>query len=143
VAAVTVALVPACSDDGDPSAFCAKLRDLQPFDEAFTAAFSSRDRTQAEESLDAAIARFDRIAADAPGSVGDDMELLSDVLHDVREGLDDTDPDRPFDAFNAVGPRLARVEAASRRVSDYAREECGVDLDREATTTTETTVVQG
>jgi hypothetical protein len=126
-----VALAGCGKDEGSKAAFCARLDDVGAFERPFEAAFSTDNADASRRSLDQALSQFDHIVAAAPAIIEDDMELLADVLDQMRDRADKSGGGDRFDAFADLDIDTTKVEAASRDVSRYAKRECGVDLGRD------------
>lgn len=73
----------------------------------------------------------ERLAAwadEAPGAVDDDVEVLVEAATTLADQFDDL-ATRGGDPGSTIDVDLAAVEASSRRVVDFTRTECGVELD--------------
>jgi hypothetical protein len=127
---VAVGAGAACSGDGDAPAatgsraeFCAELRAAV---EAHLTIFDPRQPASTDDTREAT----DRLAQAAPDEVAADMALLADTFAAVVEVLDEVDPSDPeaADRLAALDIDQDEIGAAQTAVSDYARDECRIDL---------------
>ena len=84
-------------------------------------------RPAAAELLRGAGARLRAWAAQAPGEVDDDVEAIAEVADELAVGFESPPPSP--DRAAELEASFSEVEAASARVTAYARERCAVELD--------------
>lgn len=139
----------ACSDDSSSESFCERLPDM-PDVAAILADLDSSDPGGVETAVEAGIAEFRALEADAPGAVRADIARLRRGVELVLEAVRDNPGDLPAarDAILDRTDELSGLVQAGQRVSDYARTECGItlqsSLDSEVSTPSSTpTTVAG
>jgi hypothetical protein len=130
----------ACGGDGkDP--FCDDSRALDKRLGDLTEAFDSDIPTA--KGLDDAADAVARVAKDAPEEIEDDLATIVDGIRkiaDVIDGIDITDPSvlsdpavaaRLQEAANDIEDVGPAMQKAVRRVADYLRTECDLQVDEE------------
>jgi hypothetical protein len=153
VAAVALtAGVAACGDDDDtagggatasPERFCAQM-------EAAEAAFDSLESEDFEPAVFETALETLR-AVTPPAEISDDWNRIIGALEEVTDLFGEIDLNDPssflaleededlMQRFEDLETRFADLEDAGDRVSDYVRDECGIDLDGGETDGGETT----
>ena len=120
----------ACTGDdgGSEEAFCATARRFAQDNPATVFdRFDPADPTAAAALLRGAGAELRAWAAEAPGDIDDDVELIADTADELAVAFESPAPSPERAA--ELEDRFTDVEAASARVTGYARERCAVDLD--------------
>jgi len=85
--------------------------------------------------VEASLARYEEsIAAmevGAPEEIAADVEVMAAAMGQMFEALQGLDPSDPEALADVVDPELfgPEMQAAGGRIADYARQECGFDLD--------------
>lgn len=120
-------------DGGSSSSFCDTVEDAQ----ADFAELDTLDTTGAgfEEAFTKADDAFAEMADNAPDEIKDDMQLLAGAMSDLITVFEDADWD--FAALVSDPEAAAKLEVldseeyqtASDNVAQYAKDECGVDLE--------------
>ena len=148
--ALAVAGLTGCGDDDDEdakAAFCGQLTgEVQRIDDTLAESVVGADPVAGRQRLDAALSRFDRLAKSAPGDIDQEAQLVARVLRSYRDALEGADPNDPVATRNAlktIAGNRDEIEEASRKLADYASEECGVDLEGSTTTSTTPTTDPG
>ncbi|WCO68768.1 hypothetical protein PO878_08525 [Iamia majanohamensis] len=120
----------ACTDDGSTEAFCERVADVPPLGEVL-ADIDVSDPGGTRRDLDDAADAFRALEADAPGAVKADVARLREGVELVVEAVEENPGDLPAarEAITGQADELSGLAQASRRVVDYADEECGVSLD--------------
>ncbi len=143
VAAGALAPVLACSDGGSTESFCATAGSVAADNPpAAFGAYDPSDPVAGDEDLQRAAAQLRRLADDAPEEIRGDADRLADVGERLVEILGDDDPEAVRQGLRDLDPEAgADLDGASRRVTDFTRTECGIELDPagSATSTTSTT----
>lgn len=130
LAVAALALLPACSDDGDSEAFCERLGDTEQLG-AILGDLDTSDPASVEDRLQAALERFRDLEADAPGAIRDDVARIRQGVELVLEAVEDN-PDDLSAAREAIAGELDELSGlaqAGEAVTAYASDECGIDLD--------------
>ena len=133
LATVALALVPACSDDGDSGAFCERLGDTEQLGEIL-GDLDTSDPAGVEDRLQTALDQFRDLEADAPGAIRDDVARIRQGVELVLEAVEDH-PDDLSAAREAIAGELDELSGlaqAGEAVTAYASDECGIDLDEGA-----------
>jgi hypothetical protein len=119
----------ACSDDGgSEEAFCATARSFATDNPAAVFdRYDPADPTGAAELLRRTGTRLRAWSEEAPGDVDDDVALIADVADELAAAFEA--PASSSDRTEELQARFTEVEEASARVTSYARERCGVELD--------------
>jgi len=129
LAVLVLALLPACSDDGDSGAFCERLGDTEQLGEIL-GDLDTSDPAGVEDRLEAALEGFQDLESDAPGEIRDDVARIRQgvelVLEAVRDNPDDLSAAR--EAIAGEIDELSGLAQAGEAVTAYADEECGLDL---------------
>ena len=126
---LAVAVLPACSDEGDSGAFCERLGDTEQLGEIL-GDLDTSDPAGVEERLQAALEGFRALEADAPGDIRDDVARIRQGVELVLEAVEDN-PDDLSAAREAIAgeiDELSGLASAGEAVTSYADEECGLDL---------------
>lgn len=128
---VTASLAPAaCSDDGGGSveAFCTTARAFAEDNPATVFdRYDPADPTAAAELLRAAGEQLRSWADEAPDDVDDDVDTIAEAADDLAVAFESPSP--TGDRADDLEARFEEVELASARVTSFARERCGVELD--------------
>ena len=115
-------------DGGSVEAFCTTARTFVTDNPATVFdRYDQADPTAAAELLREAAARLQAWADESPGDVDDDVEVLADVALTLADDFEE--PTRTPDRAAELEAQFAGVEAASGRVTAFARERCSVELD--------------
>jgi len=135
-ALAALVLLPACSDDGDSDAFCERLGDTEQLG-AILGDLDTSDPASVEDRLQAALARFRDLEADAPGAIRDDVARIRQGVELVLEAVEDNPDDLSAARETIAGEldELSGLAQAGEAVTAYAADECGIDLDAETPTT--------
>ncbi|HEV7720930.1 MAG TPA: hypothetical protein VGO60_06585 [Iamia sp.] len=141
VSVLALALLPACSDDGDSDAFCQRLGDTDQVG-AILGELDASDPAGAQERLREGLEQFQDLEADAPGAIRDDVARIRQGVQLILESVEDHPDDLPAARQAIAGEidELSGLAQAGEAVADYARDECGLDLEGDSeveTTTTE------
>jgi hypothetical protein len=125
------AVAVACSDD-EPAvgSFCDELKQA-PSLASVLAGFADQDPARLDDQLDRASAEYDDLRDAAPSEIAPDVARTVDLVHDVIEAVR-TDRDDPVAAAEGVRVVIADhpdAETSSLAVADYARQECGLELN--------------
>lgn len=128
---VAGSLVPAaCSDDGGGSleAFCATARAFAEDNPATVFdRYDPADPTAAAELLRAARDQLRSWAEEAPDDIDDDVATIAEAADELAVAFESPAP--TGDRADELEARFEEVELASARVTSFARERCGVELD--------------
>jgi hypothetical protein len=119
---------------GSASDFCDVVEDAQA-DFAEFEEFDGSDTSNLEETFTQAGEAFEELADSAPSEIEDDMKVLNEAMQDFLQVLEDADWD--VFALAADEDAAAKLEAlssedfetASDNVAQFAKDECGVDLE--------------
>ena len=135
----SAALLLACGDDGgSEEAFCATARRFAEDNPATVFdRYDPADPTAAAALLREAGAELQAWADEAPGDIDDDVEVIARTAEDLAVAFESPAPSPERAA--ELEAQFTAVEAASARVTGYARERCAVDLDPAANQPTVTT----
>ncbi len=130
VAAAT--LLGACTDDGNSDAFCDRVADVPPLAQVL-AQLDTSDPGGTRRALEAAVTQFRSLEADAPGAIRSDVARLREGIELIVEAVEANPGDLPAarEAITARTAELGGLAQASRRVVDYADEECGISLGQD------------
>lgn len=126
---VSAALLAVSCGDGTP-AFCSTLRERSDL-AALGGALDEGDLDAAGDEA----RRFEELAAEAPAEIRGDLQALGDAVVQIVELLaaDRDDADAPEGEADQrrqdLNERLGELDERSRRVSAWALEECGLQLD--------------
>lgn len=126
---LSTSLLAVSCGDGTP-AFCSTLRERSDL----AALGGALDEGDLDAAGDEAL-RFEELAAEAPTEIRGDLQELGDAVVQIVELLaadrDDTDsPEGEADQRRQdLNERLGELDERSRRVSAWALEECGFQLD--------------
>jgi len=139
--ALALALLPACSDDGDSGSFCERLGETDQVG-AILGELDASDPAGAQERLEAGLEQFRELEADAPGAIRDDVARIRQGVELILEAVADHPDDLPAARQAIAGEldELSGLAQAGEAVADYSRDECGLDLEGDSeveTTTTE------
>lgn len=142
--ALSLGLVACGSDGGDEAAdgddFCGLAENFSSFEESTQEIFTDggADSEKLEEAWTRISANFASFRDAAPGEIQDDVTTVTDTLDDFTAILEEVDYDiTALITKAATDPTITErleafegdeVEAASDRVEEFVREECGVDL---------------
>lgn len=129
VAVLGLALLPACSDDGDSGAFCDRLGSTRSLG-AILGDLDPSDPAGAEDLLQEALEGFRELEADAPGDIRDDVARVRQGVELVIEAVEDHPDDLPA-ARAAIAQELDQLSGlaqAGEALEAYASAECGIDL---------------
>ncbi len=134
-AAVAVIVLVACSDDGGSvEAFCATARRFAEDNPATVFdRYDPADPAGAADLLRAAGRDLRAWSDEAPGQIDDDVESIADAADELAAAFEAPSPSP--DRRAELAERFTEVEEASGRVTSYAREQCAVELDPAAVTT--------
>jgi hypothetical protein len=118
-----------CGDDGgSEEAFCETARRFARDNPAAVFdRYDPSDPTGAAALLREAGATLQAWADEAPGDVDDDVETIAEAAEELATAFEEPAPTAERAA--ELEARFAEVEDASARVTSYARERCGVELD--------------
>lgn len=123
-------VVAACTDDGNSEAFCDQVGEVAPLADVLQG-LDPGDPAGSRRQLDAAVAEFRALEADAPGAIRADVARLREgvelVVDAVKENPDDVTAAR--EAIAGRTDELAGLAQAGQAVVDYTDEECGVQLE--------------
>ena len=135
----SAALLLSCGDDGgSEEAFCATARRFAEDNPATVFdRYDPADPSGAAALLRETAAEFRAWADEAPGDIDDDVEVIADAADNIAAGFESPSPSAERAA--EIEEQFTAVEAASARVTGYARERCAVDLDPAANQATVTT----
>jgi len=143
IGAAFLALVPlpACSDDGDSGDFCERLGDTEQVG-AILGDLDPSDPAGTQERLRTGLEQFQELEADAPGAIRDDVARIRQGVELILEAVEEHPDDLPGARQAIAGEldELSGLAQAGEAVADYARDECGLDLEGDSeieTTTTE------
>lgn len=127
---LAAAALGACTDDGSTEAFCARVADVPPLGEVL-ADVDVSDPGGTRRDLDDAADRFRALEAVAPGAIKADVARLREGVDLVVEAVEEDPGDLPAarEAITGQADELSGLAQASRRVVDYADEECGISLE--------------
>jgi len=90
----------------------------------------------AGDELTHAADRLHELADAAPAEIADDAGLIASTADDLAELLTDLQGDELDAALREREEAFTEVDEASRRLIDFTRTECGVDLEVASPTTT-------
>ena len=129
-----------CSKDtGSDAAFCAALRSA-PTVESVVSGYTGLDGPELSRRLDRAANAYASVGRTAPPSLSDDVDLLVGSVNAVIEAVraHPNEPNTVLETVRATAGSKKRLGDATRRIDDYARKECGMDLNSglSASTTT-------
>lgn len=120
----TTALATACSDDPEPSVanFCSQVETLRTIDEDLASGDPVRIQARADDLL--------LLQQVAPAEIEPSVAVLRGVTDDfARTAGTATDRDEVADqVFRGRSGDIVAIEAAGTAVSDYARDNCALDL---------------
>lgn len=124
----------ACGGGGSSSSFCDVVEDAQA-DFAEFEEFDGTNTDNIEETFTQAASAFEDMADAAPSEIEDDMQVLNEAMQDFISILEDADWD--VMALATDEDAAEKLEAmsseeyndASDRVAEYAKDECGIDLE--------------
>lgn len=131
-AALVLAGLAGCTDDGDPDAFCDRIGSVPDLG-AILSSIDASDPGSIEGSISDGLAQFRALEADAPGDVRADLARLRQGMELILAAVQDN-PDDPAGAREdilAQSEELSGLAEAGDEVATYARTECGVDLGAE------------
>jgi hypothetical protein len=119
---------------GSASDFCEVVEDAKA-DFAEFEEFDGTDTSNLQETFTQAADAFEELADSAPSEIEDDMKVLNDAMQDFLQVLEDADWD--IFALATDEDAAAKLEAmssedfetASNNVAEFAKDECGVDLE--------------
>jgi hypothetical protein len=138
-AAGLVSAVAGCSSASLES-YCAQVGRLAADNPAAVfAAWDPADPTSSQADLERAARRLRTLAEAAPPEVEDDAGLVADVAEDLATVLTETSGDDLEAALGERADDFDRVDEASRRLTQFTRSECGLDLEAPPTTPVPTT----
>jgi hypothetical protein len=128
-------LAAGCSS-GSPDAYCDEAEVVAGDNPA--AVFSAWDPANpaAADELAAAADRLHDLADAAPPEIADDTALIAATADELAELLTTLQGEELEAALRERQDRFAEVDEASRRVTEYTRTQCGVDLEAPPPTTT-------
>ncbi|HEX7135821.1 MAG TPA: hypothetical protein VF228_24795 [Iamia sp.] len=131
-----LALLPACSDDGDSEAFCERLGDTEQLGDIL-GELDTSDPAGMEDRLQRALEGFRELEADAPGEIRDDVARIRQGVELVLEAVEDNADDLPAARQAIAGEldELSGLAQAGEAVVAYAEDECGLDLEGGTPTT--------
>jgi hypothetical protein len=139
VAAGLVSTVAGCSS-GSLESFCAEVGRLAGDNPAAVfAAWDPADPAASLADLERAARRLRSLAEAAPPEVEDDAALVADTAEDLATVLTETSGDDLEAALRDRADEFERFDEASRRLTQFARSECGIDLEAPPTTPAPTT----
>ena len=122
--AVVALTVAACGSDGDGDleAFCGATEKIAAFEEP-----SADDPEAIAEARDV----IESLADNAPSEIGDATQTASQAFGEFLDAIETIDPtdERAFEEVIEPLFNDPDVSAASDRLSEFALDECGVDLD--------------
>jgi len=125
-------LATGCTEDPEPSIanFCSQVETLRTFDEDLASGDPVRIQARADD--------LRLLQQVAPAEIEPSVALLLGVTNDfVRTAGTATDRDAVADqVFRSRSGDIAAIEAAGTAVSDYARENCALDLTGGSSPTT-------
>ncbi len=128
-AALVLALLPACSDDGDGDAFCERLGDTEQLGDVL-GALDASDPAGVEEALQETLEQFRQLEADAPGDIRDDVARVRQGVELVLDAVEQNPDDLPAVRETIAGEldELSGLAQAGEAVETYAADECGLEL---------------
>jgi hypothetical protein len=119
----------ACGGGGGASkgSFCDAVKDAKKKGDTIDEAFTSGD----PKKLDAVNAVVQNLASKAPSEIKDDAKQVADVFKKLIDATKSAGGDQTKlqEAYEKLQPDLDKVEAASNRLEDYSKQECGVSLN--------------
>ena len=121
LAVATFALLPACGSDdsattGDSTEYCESVR---------TGQASLSGDVQDPTAAQAAVAAFDQLVATAPPAIAPDVRTVAGLIDKIA-AADPADESGVADLFAAaLDPSFL---AASKRMQQFTRQQCGIDL---------------
>lgn len=123
-------LLGACSDDGDPSAFCDRLGTTPDVADVLSGVDGS-DPGGSEAAVREGVSSWRQLEAAAPGEVRADVARVRQGVELVLEAVEDNPDDLPAarEQITSQADELSGLVQAGQRVADYARTECGLELD--------------
>jgi hypothetical protein len=133
-AAGLVSAVAGCSSASLES-YCVQVARLAADNPAAVfAAWDPSDPAASQADLERAARRLRTLAEAAPPEVEDDAGLVADVAEDLATVLTDMSGDELEAALGERAEDFDRVDEASRRLTQFTRSECGIDLEAPPTT---------
>ena len=121
----------ACTrDKASQGSFCEELRQV-PTLASVISGFADQDLSQLESRLDETMDQFEDLRASAPDEIGSDVDRTVDLVEAVVEAVraNHSDPDAAAAQVRAVVADHPEAETSSRAVTDYAREQCRIELN--------------
>ncbi|MGH9118076.1 MAG: hypothetical protein ACRD0A_09445 [Acidimicrobiales bacterium] len=121
---------------GSPDAYCDQAEVMAGDNPA--AVFSAWDPANpaTTDELSAATDRLHDMADAAPPEIADDAALIAATADELTELLTTLQGEALEAALREREDRFAEVDEASRRVTEYTRSQCGIDLEAPPPTTT-------
>ena len=121
---ITAAMATGCSDDPEPSVanFCSQVETLRTIDEDLASGDPVRIQARAED--------LRLLQQVAPAEIEPSVAVLRGVTDDfARTAGTASDPDEVANqVFQGRSGDIVAIEAAGTAVSDYARDNCSLDL---------------
>ncbi|MGH9243882.1 MAG: hypothetical protein ACRD29_06120 [Acidimicrobiales bacterium] len=137
--AALLAIGGGCSS-GSRDEFCRQAKQLAGDNPAAVfSSWSPDDPAASRTELERAARRLRELADAAPAEVEDDAEVVADTAEDLVRVLTDTPRDELEAALEDREDQFAEVDEASGRVTEFARTQCGVELEPPPTTAPATT----
>ncbi len=129
--ALVIALILAsCTNQtSDPEALCDLLRDSVDLNVG-TELVPLDDPIEVAQNMTLYVELFDEMSDVAPKSVKGDIETLRDFMADIRDAKTLAAGDRMTEiaAIGRITEDAQGLQAATARISAFARNECGLDL---------------
>ena len=120
-----------CSrSSGSTEAFCTQVEKV-PALEAVLARFSEADPDVLSDRIAKARTAYDALADAAPDEIADETDQVVSLVDDILTAVEQhpTDPAKASAQLRAAMAQHKGVEADRAKVTAYAKEQCGVQLD--------------
>lgn len=138
VAALTLGAV-GCSS-GSTDDYCAEATDVAADNPAGVfAAWDPADPAASGDELQRAARQLQGLADVAPAEIDADIGLIAETAEDLAGVLTELTGDELTTALQERAADFVEADEASRRVTDFTRSQCGVDLEAPAPPPTTTT----
>lgn len=103
--------------------------------------FDPSDPKELAEGISLAVNRLNALAKVAPDDLEKDVITLRDLIQKMGEAFAKVDPTKPEQALSVLAELRVELEAgkgASDRVNEFAKTQCGIDLNPPTSSTSST-----